>query len=224
MTLSLESQLVTLAAMGRKLMEHGLVRGAGGNVSVRWQDLCYISPTGARLDRLSAGDFVPLHLDRTNTWQLQRASRESAMHQACLQARPDANVVIHVHPPNCLALGCAGLSLKAITPDFYLAVGAEVPLLSYLPPATQKLGDAVGELIAANDAVLLGNHGLVLVASDAETALAHCLLVEEAARIVLLAYAATGACSFLTPLDIEELERITGSYRRQPAAHDRSKS
>lgn len=212
--MTLESRLVNLAAAGRKLVEYELVRGAGGNISLRWQDMCYISPTGARLDRLSAADFVPLHITSQNTWQIQRASTEYAMHLACYRARPDAATVFHVHPPNCVALGCAGLSIPPITPDLYLAVGAAVPLLPYIPPTTQALADAAGQAIGGHDAVLLRNHGLVLVAATTDDALAHSLMVEEAARIVLLAYAAAGACSFLTAEQIEELERVTGRYHR----------
>lgn len=217
--MTLESRLVNLAAAGRKLVEHALVRGAGGNISLRWQDMCYISPTGARLDRLSAADFVPLHIASQNTWQLQRASTEVALHLNCYRARPDAATVFHVHPPNCIALGCAGLAIPPITPELYLAVGAAIPLLPYLTPTTQALADAVGQAIEACDAVLLRNHGLVLVASNTDDALVHSLLVEEAARLVLLAHAATGACSSLTTEQIEELERVTGRYHRtrQPA-------
>ncbi len=214
MAISLEARLVNLAAAGRQLVETGLVWGAGGNISLRWDDVCYITPAGARLDRLSAADFVPLRIDGVNTWQLQRASSEHAMHLACYRIRPDAATVFHIHPPNCLALGCAGLSLPALTPDLYLAIGAEVPLIPYMTPATEPLADAVSDLVVDHDAVLLRNHGLILVAPSTLEALEHSLAVEQAARIVLLAHAATGSCSSLTRTDIEELERITGRYRR----------
>lgn len=210
--MTLESRLVDLGATARKLVDHGLVRGRGGNVSLRWNDQCYVSPTGAQLNRLSAGDFVPLNLDGTNTWQLRRASSESAMHLACYWARPDLQVVFHIHPPNCIALGGAGLSLKAISPDFYLAMGAEVPLLSFITPTTRELGEAVGKLMLTHDAVLLRNHGLILGAESIEEALVNSLIVEEAARIVLLAYAATGTCSYLSAEQIAQLEQLTGRY------------
>lgn len=212
--MSLESRLVNLAAVGRTLVDTGLVRAAGGNVSLRWEDQCYISPAGARLDRLSAADFVPLSIDGNNSWQLQRASSEHAIHLACYRARPDAQTVLHIHSQNCIALGCAGLSIGAISPDFYLAVGAEVPLAPYFTPASQELTDAVAEQIVHHDAVLLRNHGLLLVAADSEAALMRSRVVEEAARIVLLAYAAVGSCTFLSAEQIEELERVAGRRRR----------
>ena len=83
MSISLEARLVNLAAAGRQLVETGLVWGAGGNLSLRWDDMCYITQAGARLDHLSAADFVPLRIDGVNTWQLQRASSEHAIHLAC---------------------------------------------------------------------------------------------------------------------------------------------
>ena len=215
LSMTLDSRLVSLAAAGHKLVENGFVHGSGGNISLRWDELCYISPAGARLDRLTSADFVPLNVHTQNTWQLRRASGEHAMHLACYRARPDAATVLHVHPPNCVALGCAGLSIPAITPDFFLAVGSQTPLLPYLTPATQELADAVAALIVDHDTVLLRNHGLVVVAESTESALSKVLVVEEAARIVLLAHAASGQCSALSAEEIKELERVTGKYHRR---------
>ena len=216
--MSLDSRLVNLAAAGRALVDNGLVRGSGGNISLRWEELCYISPAGARLDRLTSADFIPLSVNARNTWQLQRASSEHAMHLACYHARPDVATVLLVHPPNCVALGCAGLSIPAITPDFYLAIGPQAPLAPYITPATQELADAVGALVGEHEAVLLRNRGAVVIAESTESALSKVLLLEESARIVLLAHAATGQCSTLTVEQIEELERVTGPHhpRQQP--------
>ena len=208
--MSLDSRLVNLAAVARKLVEGGFVRGVGGSVSLRWEERCYISPAGARLDRLSGGDFIPLAIGGQNSWQLPRASSEHALHLACYRARPDAQTVLRIQPPHCLALGCAGLGIGAISPDFYLAVGAEVPLLPYLTPTTQALADAVGQAIAGHDAVLLRNIGLALVAASSDEALLHSQVVEQAAHQVLLAHAATGTCSTLTAEQMEELEQVTG--------------
>lgn len=218
--MTLDSRLVNLAAAGRMLVENDLVRGSGGNVSLRWQELCYISPAGARLDRLTSADFVPLNVRGENTWQIKRASSEQALHLACYRARPDVATVLLVHPPNCVALGCAGLNLPAITPELYLAIGPQAPLLPYITPTTPELADAVGALIADHDAVLLRNHGVVVVAESTDSALSKVLLVEAAARIVLLAHAASGHCSALSPDQIEELERVTGRYRSAPSAAD----
>lgn len=217
--MTLDSRLVNLAATGRTLVANNLVRGSGGNISLRWEELCYISPAGARLDRLTSADFVPLNVHAENTWQLQRASSEHALHLACYRARSDVATVFHVQPPNCVALGCAGLSIPAITPDFYLAIGSGAPLLPYITPTTQGLADAIADLIVDHEAVLLRNYGLVVVAESTESALSKVLLVEEAARIVLLAHAASGQCSALSAEEMAELERVTGKHyrRREPA-------
>ena len=211
--MSLDSRLVNLAAVARKLVENGFVRGAAGSVSLRWEERCYLSPAGAQLDRLSAADFVPLSIEGQNSWQLARVSSEYALHLACYRARPDALTVLRVQPPHCLALGCAGLGIGVISPDFYLAVGAEVPLLPYNTPGSQALADAVGQAIAGCNAVLLRNHGLALVAASSDEALLRSILIEQAAQQILLAYAATGSCSVLTREEIEELAQMTGTQQ-----------
>lgn len=212
--MSLESRLVNLAAVGRTLVETGMVRATYGSVSLRWEDQCYISPANARLDRLSAADFIPLSIDADNTWQLRRASRDHAIHLACLRARSDAQIVLFIHPPNCTALGCAGLSIGVISPRFFLAVGAGVPAVPYLAPSSQELTNAVVEQIVHHNAVLLRNQGLVLVAADSDEALVRSQMIEDAARMVLLAYAATGSCSFLTKEQTEALEQLADRSRR----------
>ncbi|MEA3337528.1 MAG: class II aldolase/adducin family protein [Chloroflexota bacterium] len=221
--MSLDSNLVDLVAMGRKLMDHRMVRGTAGNLSLRWDELCYISPRGARLDQLSVADFVPLNIHDRNTWQLERASLESAMHLACYRARPDIKVVVHGHPSNCIALGCAGLSLKAITPEFYRELGPEVPLLRYYTPTTQELADAVGEAMTRSDAVILRNHGMTLAAPSLEDALARTLMLDEAARIVLWSHAASGASLVLTASDLKRLEELDDLYHHDgPGLSDES--
>ena len=139
--MTLNSRLVNLAATAHKLVELGMMRGVSPSVSLRWEDVCYLSPAGARMDRLSAADFISLKIDGVNTWQLQRASSSYAIHLACYRARPDAATVLCLQPPHCIALGCAGLSIPAITPDFYLAFGAEIPLLPYHALASQELAE-----------------------------------------------------------------------------------
>jgi L-fuculose-phosphate aldolase len=206
--MSLDSRLVNLAAVARRLVQSGFVLGAAGSVSLRWEDQCYISPAGAQLDRLGAADFVPLAIGGSNTWQLKRASSEHALHLACYRARPDVQTVLRVQPPHCMALGCAGLSLGALSPHFFGAVGAEVPLLPYSTPASQALTDAVAEAIVHHNALLLRNQGLVVTASGSDEAWLRSQIMEEAAQIVLLARAA-GECSLLTEEQIAELAQVT---------------
>ena len=82
--MTLDSRLVNLAATGRTLLQSGLVRGSGGNISLRWDELCYISPAGARLDRLTSADFVPLNV---------QAQQYVAAHARLQRARPASGVL-----------------------------------------------------------------------------------------------------------------------------------
>lgn len=216
--MTLETRLVNLAATGRRLVEQGLARGEDNSVSLRWQELCYISPAAARLDRLSAADFVPLAFDHAASWQLQRASAAHALHLACYRARPDIATVFQLQPLHCTALGCAGLSIPVITPEFYRALGGSVSLVPYALPGSQALADQVAEGIARHNAVLLQNRSVLVVAPSTDEAFARAVAVEEAAHIVLLAHAATGSCSSLTTEQIEELEHLAGRRQRTDQA------
>lgn len=204
--MTLDSRLVNLAAIARKLVDNGLTAVDAGSVSLRWQDQCYLSPAGLRLDRLSAGDFIPLAIHSANTWQLARAPADYSLHLACYRARVDALTVLQIQPLYSLSLGCAGLNLAALTPEFYRTVGPAVPLLPYASPGTPALAHAVGEAIAGHRAVLLRQRGLVVTAPSSDEALAHAQRIENAARTMLLAYAAAGCCSALT---VEQMQALS---------------
>ncbi|MFZ2488449.1 MAG: class II aldolase/adducin family protein [Anaerolineae bacterium] len=205
--MTLNSRLVNLAGLARQLVESALVSPIGGSVSLRWEDQCYISPREARLDRLSAADFIPLKVeDGPNSWQIQRASAVYPDHLACYHTRPDAATVLHLQLTNSTALGCAGLELGALTPDFYRVVGPAVPLLPYLPPGSSQSAEAIGTAIAGHNAVLLRNQGIVVISSSSDEAFVRCQVIEKAAHVVLWAHAATGNCSFLSPQQMAELD------------------
>ena len=104
--MTLNSRLVNLAATAHKLVELGMMRGVSPSVSLRWEDVCYLSPAGARMDRLSVADFISLKIDGVNTWQLQRVSSSYAIHLACYRARARCR---HGPMPSAAPLHCTRL-------------------------------------------------------------------------------------------------------------------
>lgn len=201
-----------LIAAGREIVEAGMVKGWGGNLSGRYRDRIAITRSGADLGQLTAEEFVMVRPDasikRLRSRQ-PRPSSEVAMHLSAYAVRPETQAIIHVHPPKSISLGILGYSLPALTPDFYLHLGAEVPLLPFVTPTTDELGAAVAELLQANRAVLLQNHGVIVIGNSVSQALLRLSLLEEAAGIYLDALA-VGEPRILSAKDRENLDTITG--------------
>lgn len=193
--MTLNSRLVNLAGIARRLVESGLLLAYGGSVSLRWEDQCYISARHARLDHIGAGDFVPLALPRDNEWLLPRVADTHAQHLACYRARPDVLTVLHLALPHCVALGCAGLSLDVLTPAYHQSVDSRAPLLPYPPHEEAALLTAITAAAGSHNALLLLNQGVLVMAPSSDEALLRAQAVEQAAHITLLARAAMGQCT-----------------------------
>jgi len=91
-----------IVRLGRRLTGAGLVVGSGGNISVRTGDeQILVTPSGFALDELAPSDLVTLGLDGSvQGGGAHRPTSEAHMHLAAHRARPDAPVVVHVHPPH----------------------------------------------------------------------------------------------------------------------------
>lgn len=203
---------------GRQIVAAGLVRGSGGNLSARQDEQVHITRSGADLGRLQPADFVTIPLDPSrithHASRIPKPSSELAMHLAAYRTRPEAQVILHVHPPKAISLGLLNRSLPAITPDFYLHLGSSVPLLPYITPTTEKLGRSVALLLRLKPALLLQNHGVLVTGRDVKQALLRLFLIEEHAAIYLDALAA-GRPRLLSPVDMRQLDEVTGGrYKR----------
>ncbi len=177
-----------LSEAAAELVHRGLVLASGGNVSIRVGDTVYISPTGARLHALSPETFAQVDLHTGKRLNEFKPSSELPMHLACYRARPDAVAVIHCHPPHVTALASLGLTLPAMTADFFVYLDAlYLPLVPYITPGTEALAQAVAEKLAQAPAVLLGNHGIIATGPSVKRTLDRVLLAEETARVYLLA-------------------------------------
>jgi len=90
-------ELVTTA---RALVRDGLVRGAGGNVSARDEDLMWISPSGFSFLDAGPEDYPAVSIAKGEVVRgTRRPSSEVLMHLAMYRRRPELRAAIHTHPP-----------------------------------------------------------------------------------------------------------------------------
>lgn len=174
-----------VSEQGRQMIEQGLTKGVGGNISQRGaDDLIAISPTGIPYDRISP-DMVPVvdvHGERHDSDGLEPSS-ELPMHTGIFRNRPDIGAVVHTHSPYATTFGSLG---QSIPPSHYLVsfVGDKIPVAGYATPGSEALAtEAIEALGDEYEACLLQNHGVISVGSDAEQALETALMVEFCARI-----------------------------------------
>lgn len=172
-----------------ELGARGLIVGSSGNVSERTDHGMIITPSGGSPDGVDDGGMASITLDGA---LLNNAtpSSEWEMHAAIYRAFPEAGCVVHAHADACTALA----SLNRELPPFHYMVvqfgGPNVRCAPYVTFGTPALAGLAVKALKGRTACLLANHGMILYARDAETALTRTVLLETLCRQYLLALSA----------------------------------
>lgn len=147
---------------GCRLVQDGLTKGTGGNISYydRASGIIAITPTGYCLDRMDVEDIVLLDIDgRVIEGRLQPTS-EAGMHLAVYRNREDLDAVIHAHTTYASALACLRMPLPAS--HYMIAVaGKDVRCAAYATFGTPELAEQAVKSMEGRNAVLLANHGIL---------------------------------------------------------------
>ena len=176
-----------LAALCNLLYDRHLVVGAGGNVSARHGDGFLTTPTGVSLRDMTPDRIITLDTDGQPTGPV-RPSKELAMHLGIFRARPDVQVVCHVHGSYITALTAlfepGADTLPCLCPG-HTYYAHPLPMLPCFVPGTTDLAEATAAAFADEErlAVLLANHGLITVGTTPADVVNITEEVDEAAMI-----------------------------------------
>jgi len=178
-----------IVAHGSSLFARGLSPGTSGNISARSDDGWLMTPTNSSLglldpERLSRLDAEGRHVDG------DAPTKESWLHLAMYDVRPDAQAIVHLHSTYAVAAACLADAdredvLPPLTPYYVMRVG-RLPLVPYARPGDRSLADAVRERAGESHALLLANHGPMVAGSSLDAAASAIEELEETAKLVLL--------------------------------------
>lgn len=204
------------------LAAEGLV-DAFGHVSAREDGRAVLTPPRP-LGSLAPGERLPaLALDAEDL--PPDVPREAWLHWAIYRGRPDVRAVCRAQPPSPLALGVAGVPVRALHGQGAL-VGAEVPVFDDARLVRDReRGEAVAATLGDAWAVVLRGNGAVTVGASVGHAVARMWLLERSAGLNALALRA-GEARPLRPEELEAwqatgdelLERLWGYLRGRVAA------
>ena len=158
------------------------------------------------LDEITLGNILTFDLEGDVVAGTAKPHSERAIHAEIYRVRPDVNAVIHTHPTHAVAFSALGQPLRA------LSQGGSV-FKNALPVYTETIdlirGRAMGASVAAclgpYNALLLRSHGVVIAGDCIEQAVVLSLMLEEAAKVHLLA-TASGADGWEFP--DEDVDRL----------------
>ncbi|MGH3389292.1 MAG: class II aldolase/adducin family protein [Actinomadura sp.] len=165
-----------LCAIGRRMVQTGLVLGTSGNISVRSGDLVAVSPAGAALDRLVPEDVPVLGVDGHRVAGERAPSSETPMHLA-IYAATDAAAIVHTHSTYGAVVAA---TLTELPPIHYniLLLGGVVRVAEYATYGTAELAGNVRTALAGRRAALMANHGGVTIGRTLTEAFENARLLE----------------------------------------------
>lgn len=202
-----------LCAYARKTVENRLVVGPGGNISARVGGKMYLSPSGFALDEVRPEQWVEVDIQSGEITDIGlRPSSEVLMHLYAYRENPSIGAIVHTHPPYCIAFTLVEQELPVMFPDQAALVGTTV-YIPYVLPTTDRLADAVVAKVNEASTILLGNHGLVATGRNLREAYYRTEVVEESAKIYLIA-SAIRKPKALTKEEYEEIASLESEAYR----------
>ena len=187
--MSENSERDSICRLAKSLFDRGLTIGSSGNISVRLADGWLMTPTGSSMGNLDPNEISKLD-SNGKLISGKSPTKESFLHIAMYDERPDSGAVVHLHSTHSVAVSClAGIDKKNVLPPitaYYVMKIGKLPLVPYFPPGDINLAKAVKEMASNHHAVLLANHGPVVAGKTLEDAVYAIEELEETARLFLL--------------------------------------
>ncbi len=172
-------------ATAKRLLSSGLVAGTSGNVSGRCPDGgVVLTPSSIPYETMTLEDLVVVEGDGTLREGTRGPTSERALHLECLRRYPEVGGVIHLHPVYATMFAVVREPIPAVIEEVVVYLGGDVPVAGYRTTGTDALAEEAAGYLAERSAVLLANHGVLVVGKDPTEALHHAGVVERTAQIV----------------------------------------
>jgi len=201
-----------MTVLCRSLFDRGFSVGTAGNVSVRLEDGILMTPTNACLGDLEPERIAKIDRDGKHVAG-DRPTKETFLHQAFYDTRPEAQAVVHLHSTWATALSCLADTspddcVPPLTPYVVMRVGT-VKMIPYVKPGDPKSGELIRALGGTHAAVLLANHGPVVSGKTLFSAVCAAEELEETAKLLV---ALRGMkTNFLTEDEVADLKTTFGT-------------
>ena len=178
-----------ITRLAKSMYDRGLTFGSSGNISARIEDGWLMTPTGSTMGNLNPAKISKLD-NEGNLISGDPPTKETFLHIAMYEERPQTGAVVHLHSTHSVAVSCLhDINPKNVLPPitaYYVMKIGTLPLVPYFPPGDLNLARAVLEMASDHHAVLLANHGPVVAGKSLEDAVYATEELEETAKLFLM--------------------------------------
>ena len=193
-----------------RIYRSGMTTTSGGNLSIMDDNGdMWITPAGIDKGSLTPSDIMCVKADGTIIGP-HRPSSEYPFHRALYRMRPSLHSVIHAHPP-----GLVTFSITHQIPDTSILPQARfvcgpIGFAPYDVPGSEALGEKIAAEFKKNPeykAVIMENHGVVLMGEDIADAYTRFETLELCARTIINAKS-LGGPTYLTDEQFQRHESL----------------
>jgi L-fuculose-phosphate aldolase len=201
-----------IVEVGRRMYARGYTASNDGNISVRLgADRLLMTPKSVCKGFMTPDMMCITDLDGKKLQGDRDPSSEMLMHLEVYRQRPDAQAVVHAHPPTATGFAVAGIPLdRAVLAEVVTTLGS-IPIAEYATPSTSELPDAVRQYVKAHDGMLLANHGALTIGTDLFSAYYKMETIEHFASISLVARL-LGRENLIAREELDRLQALRGTY------------
>ena len=181
-----------ISKYSNRAYDRGLVRGTGGNLSIRTptDEMVLVTPTDISLGEVRPEENILVNLggEIIESPLGLMPSKETSFHLRVYRMRDDVRAVVHLHPPYATAYAAKAKPLPMVTVSARAKL-QQVPNVGCAPPGSDELCELVAKGIEGFPdarAFLMKEHGILALGEDLRTAYNLAELVEETAQIAFI--------------------------------------
>ncbi|CAN5350916.1 L-ribulose-5-phosphate 4-epimerase [soil metagenome] len=184
-----------VARLHEELVRYELVIWTGGNISARvpGADLFVIKPSGVSYDDLAPENMILCDLDGavipdTPGWD-RSPSSDTAAHAYVYRHMPEVGGVVHTHSTYATAWAARGEEIPCVITAMADEFGGPIPVGPFAIIGDESIGEGVVATLTGHRsrAVLMQNHGVFTIGTDAKDAVKAAVMTEDVARTVHVA-------------------------------------
>ena len=132
-----------------------------GNISVRYKNGFYITPSGKKYSSLKNKDIVFVSLRGSFDETKGIPSSEWKFHQDIYLNKKDAGAIVHAHSTNATAISSHNKVIPAFHYMVAMAGGHDIKCSKYATYGTRELSKNILKALNGRKACLIANHGQI---------------------------------------------------------------
>ena len=132
-----------------------------GNISIRYKNGFFITPSGKKYSSLRSSDIIFVSLDGVYSKKNGIPSSEWKFHQDIYINRADANAIVHAHSTNATAISTHKKRIPAFHYMVAMAGGSDIKCAKYATFGTRTLSKNILLALKNRKACLISNHGQI---------------------------------------------------------------